>query len=425
MTRWQETRDEIRDRADCTEVYSHLHPNPKIRGDSARCISPHHDDDDPSMSLYEDGFKCHKCGDDVSGDVFDLWGIAHRRRTEGEEFKQTVLELADYYHVDTPDDRETSTSPAGPDDEPDDPRPAPGPRGDERDWSDVRDEIDMHRTIVAGYGGLARLWNTLDGIDGRARQWLADERGIDPDFATAAGVKSITRNQLHDFVRATDDETLRAAGLATYLLRPDWNTPDDRHCLECGIVFPYFARPLPTMDPSDPPIVDTLRFREAAAGHKVRSPKSTPVDLWAGLDRGAPPHRETHPYLGWQTPDVARQTGRPLYVVEGEIDALSIAQTGRPAVGTTSAHKWRPAWCKPWHDLDDVLILADGDESGEEMALNVRQAALEALGREWTIEHLDARRTLLGDDPADANDWNKTTDLDAKLTEIEREITHV
>src|SRR5215208_5048519 len=41
----------------------------------ARCVSPDHHDEDPSMHLYDDHAHCFACG--FHGDVTDLWAAMH------------------------------------------------------------------------------------------------------------------------------------------------------------------------------------------------------------------------------------------------------------------------------------------------------------------------------------------------------------
>lgn len=414
---------DIKDRANPLDVYRHLHPAPEIsRSGNVRCPSPHHEDTDPSMSLDESTgrfhcYVCHNSGDG-GGDVLDLWAFAHGREATGESFKRTVRELADFcgltldaYRLDGDD-----SSTAGADRS----LPSAGlermaPEG--RDWSDVRDAMEMERKIELGHQTIRTIWRNIDGIDDRGRAYLGDQREIDPDFADARGVRSLTRDRLHDIINHFDETALRAAGLATYLTRPDWDTPPDRHCLEHGLVFAY-------MRPEEEGLqLDTLRFRKSSPGHNVRSLAST-FDVWPGLPKGTAPHQPTLPYLGWDAPDVADVYSRPIFIVEGEIDALSIAQTSRPVMGTISASTWRDPWCDLWGD-HDVIVLADGDQPGEQLAHTVKRRARKVRGDDWFRRHFDARQLTLDGDPADTNDWNRQIDLDETLYTLEREIAYV
>src|SRR5918995_7478793 len=63
----------------------------------ARCVSPGHHDQDPSMHLYGDHAHCFSCG--FHGDVTDVWGAV--RGMSGPI--EAALDLAREYGVELPE----------------------------------------------------------------------------------------------------------------------------------------------------------------------------------------------------------------------------------------------------------------------------------------------------------------------------------
>lgn len=64
-----------------------------------------------------------------------------------------------------------------------------------------------------------------------------------------------------------------------------------------------------------------------------------------------------------------------LVLCEGEIDALSVtALAGVPAVGIPGATTWQPHWSYCFDGFDEVVLVADGDDAGKNMAKTVRSA---------------------------------------------------
>lgn len=60
----------------------------------------------------------------------------------------------------------------------------------------------------------------------------------------------------------------------------------------------------------------------------------------------------------------------PVYVCEGEIDAISATVAGLPAVGFSGSAAWKPVYARIFR-FRDVTVLADGDEAGWEFAQTV------------------------------------------------------
>ena len=64
MTVFETLQDQVSPR-EVLERYFH------VRGSKARCVAPGHEDDNPSMSLYDDHVHCFSCG--FHGDVVNVW----------------------------------------------------------------------------------------------------------------------------------------------------------------------------------------------------------------------------------------------------------------------------------------------------------------------------------------------------------------
>ena len=60
----------LRDRVPVTSVIDGAEVGKKIH-----CISPDHDDQNPSMHVYDERVRCFSCG--FRADVVNVWGILH------------------------------------------------------------------------------------------------------------------------------------------------------------------------------------------------------------------------------------------------------------------------------------------------------------------------------------------------------------
>lgn len=55
-------------------------------------------------------------------------------------------------------------------------------------------------------------------------------------------------------------------------------------------------------------------------------------------------------------------------VAEGELDAITLAACGIPAVGVPGVNNWKPHYSRILQDFDAVYVLADGDQPGQDFA---------------------------------------------------------
>ncbi|WP_181799335.1 toprim domain-containing protein [Kitasatospora acidiphila] len=56
-------------------------------------------------------------------------------------------------------------------------------------------------------------------------------------------------------------------------------------------------------------------------------------------------------------------------ICEGEIDTMTAAQAGIPAVGIPGVKAWQDFWARCFRGYDTVFVLADHDDSGEGQAM--------------------------------------------------------
>ena len=69
-----------------------------------------------------------------------------------------------------------------------------------------------------------------------------------------------------------------------------------------------------------------------------------------------------------------------IFVTEGELDAATIEACGWPAVGCVGAENWKPHYGRLLHGFSQVVLLADGDSAGKDLAARFRRA-LPSSGR--------------------------------------------
>jgi DNA primase len=117
-----------------------------------------------------------------------------------------------------------------------------------------------------------------------------------------------------------------------------------------------------------------------------------------------------------QAIEFARRKGLPLYVCEGELDALSFWQMGRPALATYGANRWPNGWCASWADLSRVVVVADQDgarRTGEKLAERIGAAAVRELGLNETARILRGATVNKSSGLKDPNDLLRAGKLGA------------
>ena len=68
-------------------------------GKKFKCIGKTHSDNNPSMSIKGDFFKCFACG--ISGDIFTAASLLDDKSLSGDEFIENILYLANLFNIDT------------------------------------------------------------------------------------------------------------------------------------------------------------------------------------------------------------------------------------------------------------------------------------------------------------------------------------
>jgi 5S rRNA maturation endonuclease (ribonuclease M5) len=196
------------------------------------------------------------------------------------------------------------------------------------------------------------IWRVLE-LGQEAVNYLHFDRAIHYECAFDMGVRSIeSREALHAWLDSID----RADQIALGLLRVEedgrertiiWDAP--------VLVLPYFDY---SRGQDDPGRVVGLRFAPFGE-YRARYPK---LKYLSPFER-----RPDVPYAAWQIAH-AIDAQQPLWIVEGELNALSLQQIGLPAIATAGASAWQTKWLEPMLELRGVILACDGDEAGERWA---------------------------------------------------------
>lgn len=255
------------------------------------------------------------------------------------------------------------------------------------------------------------------GLDDWAASWLENERGLDPQMCAAFGVASCTAARWRELVNAAAERFGEDMAMMAGVMRAD---EGEHH--RAGDPFPRAPRflILPNFTTNGAE-VDALRFRNPnppsphlKALALLNAEALAPGMSWA-LER---------PYLETWALETARLLALPLYVCEGELDALSMWQAGRPALAAPGASSWRAGWCASWAGLSRVVVVADQDaRSGAQLAREIGAAMVGELGRDEARRLLGgdgtARRARAGSGYKDPNDLLRAGELGAFIQECE------
>lgn len=379
----------IRDRVDCREVADDLGVEFKRTSGkwwTCHCPLPGHADRNPSAGVGPDGWRCHGCGE--SGDAFDLY-----QQVCAVDFLTALDELAGYASFEFGTDRSDCT-------------PRRRTTGNRKRKSSAEDnnntpEVSTDR-LEAARKTLAAVWErlprpTAPHPTARTVASYLEGRSISPVMASREGLKAAGPELWRGIREGFDAAALEAAGLRnpeSGALHPFWWWKGE------SLVLPYFG--------ADGEIA-SLRFRRIFDddGPKALGLRSSCVGQLhrPPLPFGAPDHVE-----------LAQGGDHPLYVVEGELDALSIWWECRRAVAAPGASSWPHQWCRGWEDLPAVVVLADGDDAGDRFITAVVKAAYRELGEDWVRRRMIAEHFT---DGLDANDLAAGDDLRREIDRIE------
>lgn len=390
-----------------------------------RCPAPDHEDRNPSCNIQPDGFRCFAC--DVYGDIFDLI-----RLVEGVDyFSDQVRRALSHQGISYDEEREafleqesarikastkSQRSPSPPKESPGHARDKAAtdePGGGDEDMSEAPHATPADETSAAthnppvddtaqtgedqeGAGALAltgasAVWTylldafTLDAVGIR----FLDERQIPAAFARAHGLKSCSYEawavRVEGAIKRFGEKACDRAGVLSEKKR----------------AHPYLEHMLLLPSYHEGRLMG-LRFRRLShdvtyGGVKYLSLKGSDNQVEMpflathdGLPVGTGPHRGV------------------LYVVEGELDTLSIRSVGRAAIGAPGALTWRPEWVEGWATIPHVVILKDADPEGitaaEKFVGRIHGAASRAHGEAWCEQHLHVFATPSIEGAKDAND---------------------
>ena len=247
------------------------------------------------------------------------------------------------------------------------------------------------RTLGRIYDGLT-LW-------GDAACYLHN-RGIDPDVADRAGVRSVQSGEWGRALSGFDASELEAAGI--WSPDEDYFQPFWWH-RTAFTVFPFY---------DEDERLASLRFRRIDGESKAKVVGLLSV---AAGDL----HRPPLPFGAPEQVQLAKDSRDPLYVVEGELDAISMWCVGRRAVAAPGASSWPERWCWGWEDLPHVMVLADGDDAGARLADAVAVAGVRLYGAEWLDKSFMPMTFPAG---VDASDLLEAGELASALDEVEAAI---
>lgn len=279
--------------------------------------------------------------------------------------------------------------------------PSPSPDADGCD-DDSPAEAEIEARAHRARETLRVCWERLT-RDVVAPLAYLETRGIPEPLAREAGVRPLPGNYWRRLLEDIGPERAVEAGI--------WNVERScSHPYSSCIAFAYWHR---TEDGSIE--FDTLRFREPKPSAPVLSVCSNSSHIPSDIAPTSP----RSPYLAPDAVPAARESNDPLYVVEGEIDALSLWRTGRYVVGTPGAHSWQDEWTEQLRGVPRVIGLGDQDGAGADLVRDVRTSIEATFGAGWKRRRFTGR---VFDVEGDSNDfltsfgWQR---LDAVLEDLE------
>lgn len=367
-----------------------------------RCPSPSHEDRNPSCSIRETHYNCFSCG--IHGDIFNLIELLEGVSGFDAQIRRALELLGIDY------DAELEAFMAY--------ERAMNERAPQHtSWSASSAQIPDLSGVDLSNAALARSAQHPDApavwADLVSRLTLTptgsyylERRGVSAALARAHGLVSAHYDrwskQVEDARTRWDDETLAACGVLT----------------TSGMAHPYVEYLLLIPSWREGMCVG-LRFRRLS--HDTTYGGVKYLSLRGGTNQVESPYLATRTGL----PNACGPHRGILWVVEGELDTLSIRSVGRAAIGAPGALSWRPEWVEGWASLPHVVILKDHDptnvDAADKFVERVRAAALEQHGQSWCDAHLHVYTTPNIDGAKDANDLLKQGEdvLIQALEEIE------
>lgn len=263
------------------------------------------------------------------------------------------------------------------------------PKMDDRDEGDVKVRLEPTTAVLE-----AIIRSEKTDLSDAGAAYLED-RAISRATAQRMGIVDFTRQEwgawIGDVPEPSDpdidiDELLEASGV---VIEGDDGEEGRLHpYYDHFLAIPYWGPDEWTFGPDGAAWcqqgkLETVRFRTTS---KAEKPK-----MMSLTSRG--PSTSSVPYLQASVGAAGRYSW-PLFVVEGELDALSIWEAIRwPVVATNSAHRWPREWCEGWVQPDtravaieerkSILMVRDGlDEDVAEKRARHRYDGVEMGGAE-------------------------------------------
>jgi hypothetical protein len=240
-----------------------------------------------------------------------------------------------------------------------------------------------------------------------AQAFLAS-RGLDVEMCAYVGLRSIeSQEEYLEVIEGFHRDELEAGGMLTTKGRhhPGWALP--------VLAIPYLTRDrVVHPEHGEIPALDTMRFRQI---RHERGPKY--------LSLAGPLGTPATPFLVEQV-DVALANDLPLYICEGELNALSCLQAGFPAISGCGSGSWRREWCRGLQGVRRVVVVCDGDhpdqsksmrDAGRRFGQSVAEHLLEEYGLEWFDERFG---DVVLEPGEDANDLLQAGRLAQVLTAL-------
>lgn len=237
-------------------------------------------------------------------------------------------------------------------------------------------------SLALAYTIMADIWGRMD-LESTGAAYLAS-RDIPAAVAGRAGVRSTSRETWARLAGDYPPEVLEFIGFNRQFRR---SNPSFDHVLW----FPYFDQ-----DGQ----LSTLRWREANDAGQMMGLATSSADERFDLELDSP-HRPAEFYLAPSAIDGADSQKRSIWLVEGELDALSLWAAGRPAIAAPGATWVDSKW---WHTLrraPSVVIAGDGDAPGKKFTQLAKDRAQDALGKVWAETRCGRAHWTPGNDAND------------------------
>jgi len=211
-------------------------------------------------------------------------------------------------------------------------------------------------------------------LDDTCRDWLSD-RGLDPDFChEELDVRSMHPHHWSGVKTLIGEAQARRAGIIAT------SKKNHKKYTLPWYDYPWLLLPYTRSD-----------WRWSTVRHRAVHKSDTPKILSPAGKQPAP-----LPFLALKAQDV----DGPLWVVEGETDAMSLWAVGCAAVASPGASVWRDEW-RVWlteqADKRRVLVVGDGDEAGKRFVRNVSRGMDHSVTKAVWSDGMDANDLLLND----------------------------